>query len=72
MTDHITFQCAKCGSERFHVPTDPGADDLIKCVRCGAWARYEEVRNVAIEEAKKTVEDAIRNAFKGNNGFTPD
>ncbi len=50
MTDHSlaighrSYMCGECGSSSFEIPDEPRADSLVSCKKCGAEARYGDVR----------------------------
>ena len=68
--DHLTFACANCGSDQFKGLTGNNQpDDVITCAGCGAVNAYGVLHKSRMEQGKKVVEDAFREAFKGIKGF---
>ncbi len=64
MTDRLTVQCAKCGSTKFSLPTNPQASDKATCAGCGAVGRYGDLQKQSIDAARNLVEAAFKKAFK--------
>ena len=52
-------KCAKCGGEKFAIPKNPKAHDLITCGKCGAIRSYYRLQKQVLATAKKTVEEEL-------------
>lgn len=71
-TKHITIQCPQCGHTEFEQPHDVQDDDMVKCDFCGLEiklcdlkdAGLEQAKQIVIPEAKKALEDIIREGLK--------
>ncbi len=63
-TDSIKIQCSRCGSKLFEHPSDPKPDDMITCSGCGDSARYDAVREAAIEKGKEAITEALRDSLR--------
>ena len=53
------FKCAKCGGEKFAIPKNPKAHDVITCGECGAIKSYYRLQKQVLATAKKTVEEEL-------------
>lgn len=72
-TKQFVIQCPQCGSEEFHIPHDAQDEDIVKCGFCNfeialfdlREVGLEQARKVVLPEAKKALDDMLKNAFKG-------
>ncbi len=72
-TKSVTIQCPQCGNEEFKAPENAQDEDLVVCGFCNFEITLYELRKVGVEqariivvpEAKKAIEDMLKNAFKG-------
>lgn len=71
-TTHVTIQCPQCGHTDFEQPENVQDDDFVKCVFCGHQimlcdlkeAGIEQAKEIVIPEAKKEIEEMLKNTFK--------
>lgn len=71
-TKSVAIQCPQCGSTDFEVPDNVQDDDIVTCHFCGLEMPLHELREVGLEqakdvvipEAKKAIEEALKNIFK--------
>lgn len=61
--DTISVKCS-CGSEKFEIPNNPLATDIIKCIKCGATGKYGDVMKAARRQAKSLVEKQLKDAIR--------
>lgn len=51
----VSIQCA-CGSTTFDIPPNPGPQDTVRCLKCGASGSFGEV----LEQARAQAAEAVR------------
>ena len=60
-TTQVGIKCS-CGSDKFEMPKNPKASDMIKCAKCGASGKYGDVMRQAKSAVEKQLKDAFRKA----------
>ena len=67
MSDHqVGFNCPKCDSDQFSIPSDDNEDQSIYCGSCGEnVGTKDDVRQKLVEKAKAHAADLVRQAIKG-------
>ncbi|OHV96196.1 hypothetical protein AKG95_15425 [Janthinobacterium lividum] len=64
MDSRLTFICDSCGSDKFAIPSDPKPDDMISCAGCGNAARYVDLQESAVKQAKELVQKTFAGLFR--------
>lgn len=59
----VGIRCS-CGSEKFEVPRNPKASDMIKCARCGASGTYGNVMGQATAQATSIMQRHLKDVFR--------
>ena len=62
-TTQVGIKCS-CGSDKFEMPKNPKPSDIIKCARCGASGRPDQVMRQDGQQIKSAVEKQLKDAFR--------
>lgn len=62
-SSQTSFKCS-CGSAKFEMPSNPKANDTIKCAKCGATGKYGDVMGQARKQAASAVEKQLKDALR--------
>jgi len=62
-TAQASIKCS-CGNDKFEMPKNPKPSDIIKCARCGASGRHDQIMRQASQQIKNAVEKRLIDAFR--------
>jgi hypothetical protein len=61
--NRINVLCS-CGSDKFEMPPNPKAGDVIKCAKCGATGKYGDIMGQAKKQAVTAVEKQLKDVLR--------
>jgi|LULN01.1.fsa_nt_gb hypothetical protein len=64
MTGQTVNILCSCGSDKFEIPRNPKASDVIICARCGAQEKYGILQKEIASKVKKKVEADFRKMLR--------
>ncbi|WP_413247405.1 MULTISPECIES: ECs_2282 family putative zinc-binding protein [Pseudomonas] len=63
-TMNVTLKCAKCGSDKFDIPSRPNNNSKITCGKCGAVETYGKLVKAVGDKVTKDLQRQLGKLFK--------
>jgi len=60
----IALKCAKCGSDKFEVPSRPSNSSKVTCGKCGAVETYGKLMKAVGDQASKELQRQLGKLLK--------